>query len=153
MPNPIRKNSPRLAGSGMSAFPNPLFCQFVVKDASNPPSIASRITTISPIGEVKPGKPCFDYTMTVDGQDRQGTVMAGQVILEPLEVGQTATVQLAPARGVDLGEGRGRAVEADVHGGVVGVVFDGRGRPLVVPADNRSDIVNQWAQALDAYPK
>jgi len=110
-------------------------------------------TCVSPVNEVKPGKPCFDYAMTSDGQDRQGTVMAGQVILEPLQVGQAATVQLAPARGVDLGEGRGRAVEAEVHGGVVGVVFDGRGRPLVVPVENRSDIVNQWAQALAAYPK
>jgi len=110
-------------------------------------------TCVSPVNEVKAGKPCFDYTMTVDGRDRQGTVMAGQVVLEPLEVGQTATVRLAPARGVDLGEGRSRALETEVHGGVVGVVFDGRGRPLVVPTENRSDVVKQWARALDAYPK
>ena len=70
----------------------------------------------------------------------------------PLGVGETARVVLEPARGIDLGEGRGRGVEAEVQGGVVGVVFDGRGRPLEVPQTSRSETVARWAGTLEAYP-
>ena len=69
-----------------------------------------------------------------------------------LRYGIDSTVRLEPARGVDLGGGRGRTVEAEVIGGVVGVVFDGRGRPLEIPQENRSETLTRWAQALDAYP-
>lgn len=53
---------------------------------------------------------------------------------------------------MDLGAGRGKPLEAEVHGGVVGVIFDGRGRPIVVPETNRSKTVTRWSQALGAYP-
>ena len=57
-----------------------------------------------------------------------------------------------PHSGVDLGNGRGKTFTATIHGGVVGVAFDGRGRPLEVPTENRSAIVARWAKAFDAYP-
>jgi hypothetical protein len=72
--------------------------------------------------------------------------------LEPLGVGETAKLTVSPARGIDLGQGRGKTLEAEVHGGVVGVVFDARGRPLVVPEKGRAEAVNGWAKALSAYP-
>jgi hypothetical protein len=73
--------------------------------------------------------------------------------LEPLDVGKTAKLMVTPARGTDLGEGRGKPLEATIHGGVVGVIFDARGRPLVVPEKNRAETVKRWAQALNAYPE
>jgi len=109
-------------------------------------------TCVSCLNAGKAGAKCFEYTMTVDGETREGAVTFGGLVLEPLDVGQTAQVRLTPARSVDMGEGRGRVVEAVVYGGVAGVVFDGRGRPLEVPQQNRSDTVTGWAQALGAYP-
>ena len=53
---------------------------------------------------------------------------------------------------MDLGAGRGKTVEAELTGGVVGVVFDGRGRPLEAPQQDRSETVARWAEALRAYP-
>ncbi len=108
-------------------------------------------TCVSPLNEVKAGKTAMEYTMTVDGQTREGAVEAGEIAIEPLDVGQTAQVTLKPGRGVDLGEGKGKTIETELHGGVVGLVFDGRGRPLVVPQENRQDIVRRWAKAFDAY--
>ena len=108
-------------------------------------------TCVSPLGDVKAGKPALEYSMTIDGQTREGIVEAGEIVVEPLDVGQVAQVSLRPGRGVDLGEGKGKAIEAELHGGVVGLVFDGRGRPLVVPRENRQDIVRRWAGAFDAY--
>ena len=109
-------------------------------------------TCVSCVNRPKAGRECFEYRLAGGGEDREGSVSAGELALEPLGVGETATVSVEPARSVDLGAGRGRPVEAEVVGGVVGVVFDGRGRPLQIPRDNRSETLTRWADALDAYP-
>jgi len=109
-------------------------------------------TCVSAVGRTRPGKPCFDYQFVVDGRTRQGTVSGGQVVVEPLEGDKTAELLVQPARSIDLGAGRGRPVQDTITGGVVGVVFDGRGRPVWVPERNRSETVGCWARAFDAYP-
>lgn len=109
-------------------------------------------TCVAAVNQGKPGAKCFDYSMTVGGETREGTVAVGELKLEPLDAGQAATVHVEPGRGIDLGEGKGREIEAEVRGGVVGVVFDGRGRPLEVPEESRRSALTKWAQALDAYP-
>jgi hypothetical protein len=110
-------------------------------------------TCVSPLNQPKPGGKCFDYRLTVAGQTRSGTVPAGEIVLEPLGVGETAELVVEPARSVDVGAGGGRTVQATIHGGVVGVAFDGRGRPLDIPQANRSEVVARWAKAFDAYPR
>jgi hypothetical protein len=109
-------------------------------------------TCVSALNRPRAGGQCFDYSLTIDGQTRSGGVASGEVVLEPLELGQMAVIRLTPGRGVNVGAGRGRPVEIEVYGGVVGLVLDGRGRPLVVPEEDRSEIVTGWARALDAYP-
>ena len=109
-------------------------------------------TCVSAVNRLKPGRECFHYRLTDDGQVREGSVMVGELVLVPLGVGRTARAVLEPGGSVDLGQGKGKVVEARLHGGVVGVVFDGRGRPLVVPETDRSEIVSGWARSLQAYP-
>ncbi len=43
----------------------------------------------------------------------------------------------------------------DVEGGVVGVIMDARGRPLVLPEDakERRRRLLRWFSTLDAYPE
>jgi len=110
-------------------------------------------TCIAMVNQAKAGTKAFDYTLEADGQVRRGSLNVGEIKLEPLPDGQKGRVILEPSRRVDLGEGRGRRLEAEVSGGVVGVVFDARGRPLVVPQENRSTVVENWAKALNAYPR
>jgi len=109
-------------------------------------------TCVACLNRGKDGARCFDYRLTAEGRTRRGTVGAGELALEPLGVGQTAELVAQPARDIDLGAGHGRTVEATVQGGVVGVVFDGRGRPLAVPERRRSETLTRWAKALAAYP-
>ena len=48
-----------------------------------------------------------------------------------------------------------QAAMADVMGGTVGLVIDGRGRPLVIP-DNESDRIaalKEWGRELKVYPE
>jgi len=110
-------------------------------------------TCIATTNLAKPAAPAFEYTMEAGGQTVRNALAVGDIRLVPLGVGETARVVVKPARNIDLGLGRGRPLEATVHGGVVGVVFDARGRPLGVPEANRRETVERWADALDAYPK
>ncbi len=109
-------------------------------------------TCIAAANQVKPGHKCFDYNISVAGQARQGSVQGGQIVLEPLGLGELAEVTIEPARGIDVGAGPGKTLQAKVNGGVVGLALDGRGRPLEVPKANRSQTVARWAQAFHSYP-
>ena len=50
--------------------------------------------------------------------------------------------------------GAGVAVTREVHGGVVGLLLDGRGRPLQLPTDHAARVVSltKWYQAVNLYP-
>ena len=63
-------------------------------------------------------------------------------------------MKLQPSRRFDFGAGRGNAVEAEVMGGVVGLVIDTRGRPLEIPTNSTERVaqLTKWQAALEAYP-
>jgi hypothetical protein len=78
----------------------------------------------------------------------------GTIGIIPLGVGESATAIINPERGFDVGAGAGKVLEAKVEGGLVGVIVDCRGRPLVLSEDNRTrmEALRKWAVQLDAYP-
>ena len=83
------------------------------------------------------------------------TVPFGELRLYPLGVGEKARVTIQPERRLDMGAGRGQVVEAEVEGGVVGLVVDTRGRPLEVSntSTERVALLKKWFQALEVYPE
>jgi uncharacterized protein (TIGR01319 family) len=111
-------------------------------------------TCIAPIGQGKQGERCLEYTVALPGGPVQGTLQFGELRLLPLGLNEEAMVQLTPARNVDVGAGRGQAVERRARGGIVGVMLDGRGRPLALPRrlEDRVRLLKQWHQAVDLYP-
>ncbi len=110
-------------------------------------------TCVSTLGAVKPGTTCMEFEMaTSGGKTQKGSVPAGEIVMVPLAAGETADLVVQPARSVDVGAGPGKTLRTKINGGIVGTVFDGRGRPLVVPETNRSEVVARWAKAFDAYP-
>ena len=112
-------------------------------------------TCVAPRGNPRPGAPVMEATVTIGGSTQSVTVRGYEVVCLDLPVGQEAEVTVNPARGFDVGEGSGRPVTARVPGGVVGLIFDGRGRPLQLPDDpaDRSRLAHEWAHALGAYPE
>jgi hypothetical protein len=112
-------------------------------------------TCVAAKGEVKPGKTCFKYHLRGNDLDESGEIMGGEMILLPLAPGVEAEIELEPARGFDLGAGRGKRIQRKVRGGTVGLVLDGRGRPLILP-ENPSECrshMESWVNALDLYPE
>jgi uncharacterized protein (TIGR01319 family) len=114
-------------------------------------------TCVAPVGQGKTGERCADYAITFGGarEPERGTLAFGDLRLLPLALGEEARVEVRPAKQVDLGAGRGEPVTREVKGGVVGLLLDGRGRPLQLPADSqaRVAVISKWHQALGLYPK
>jgi len=112
-------------------------------------------TCVAPIGQGAWGERCADYTVTFPGGRNpvQGTLNFGDLRLFPLAAGEEAAVSVTPARGVDVGAGKGVPVSRGARGGVVGLVLDGRGRPLRLPANEgeRVRALTEWHKALTLY--
>jgi uncharacterized protein (TIGR01319 family) len=114
-------------------------------------------TCVAPIGQGKEGERCADYTVSFEesrGLERS-TLRFGELRLIPLATDQHAHVEMHPAKSVDVGAGKGMPVTRKVRGGVVGLLLDGRGRPLQLPTDPQSRVraLTKWHQAVDLYPK
>jgi uncharacterized protein (TIGR01319 family) len=101
---------------------------------------------VAPVGQAKEGEPC----LTIEYNGKSETFRYGELRVLPLGVGETIQATIKPARGFDVGAGKGRAIDATLEGGVVGVVVDTRGRPLPLPQDDatRRQKLIEWMTAL-----
>lgn len=101
---------------------------------------------IAPVGTGKHGEPC----VTVRGEGVNEVVPYGSIKVIPLDRYQYMDLTIEPAKGFDVGGGKGKAVSAKVEGGTVGIMIDARGRPLVLPNDNATRIarLREWLQAM-----
>ena len=55
---------------------------------------------------------------------------------------------------MDVGAGKNEQIETTIYGGVVGIIFDGRGRPLEISKDSKQRIndLKRWSDAVNEYP-
>ncbi len=113
-------------------------------------------SSVAPVGGGKEGQPCLRVSLERPGGAREEhPVPFGAMRLVPLALGETAKAVLHPEKGFDVGAGKGREREVTLKGGVVGLVFDCRGRlPFALPADRARRIskLNEWNEALGVYP-
>jgi len=106
-------------------------------------------------GRVRDGQPCFSVEFRAPGRSERYEVLFGELKRVPLDVGERATVTALPARGFDVGGGPGQPVTREISGGEVGLILDGRGRPLTLPDDPALRVrkLSAWNRALDVYPE
>jgi len=108
-------------------------------------------TIVSIISSSSYGTPVIRARLTYqDGSDVRAEVKFGGLELLPLSMGQTARLTLQPLHRSDIGNGPGRNATVQVAGGVMGVVIDARGRPLVLPEDpvRRRELFKKWLWTL-----
>ncbi len=118
-------------------------------------------TCIAPVGGGKEGKEIVSYKIELpDGKIEEGNIIFGQMKLIKLGIGEDgiplkAKAEFTPARGFDLGRGKGTKIEGSVSGGVVGIVIDGRGRPFNLPIEAKTRVakLKEWMLELDIYPE
>ncbi|MCK4598092.1 glutamate mutase L, partial [bacterium] len=114
-------------------------------------------TCIAPVGAGKSNKPCMKISIKVPGGESvEREVMPGDLFVIPAPHGEPIPIWVEPARGFDMGAGKGKKVETQVHGGVVGIVVDARGRrPFELPVDRAERVkkLREWNKIMDAYPE
>lgn len=113
-------------------------------------------TCIAPVGQGKDGELCTNYQLTLpDGQIVNDRLTFGDVRLYPLGADQRATITVQPAKQVNMGAGPGVPMTKEVQGGVVGLLLDGRGRPLRLPADQQGRVaaLTKWFNTVGLYPE
>jgi uncharacterized protein (TIGR01319 family) len=111
-------------------------------------------TCLAPAGKGKKGAKLMDFTLhRSDGRQVEGSIEFGDLRLIPLESGEKAVLEVSLVRGFDLGEGQKKKVEATVMGGVVGLVLDGRGRPLDLEENEEKRVLelSRWGKAVCLY--
>lgn len=100
-------------------------------------------TIVCPIGRGRPGRKVLSYELELEdsGQRVSGEIESGQIKTIPFGPGKFGKLSLRPERGYDVGFGSlGRSGSLRVSGGLVGVIIDARGRPLILPADRGQQI-------------
>jgi hypothetical protein len=111
-------------------------------------------TCVAPVGTTKGGAPLCTIRLQLPAGPRELSLKRGDLALVPLPSGQKVQAQIEPARGVDVGAGPGSARSVELEGGEVGLIFDGRGRPLELPAEPAARVaaLEAWNAALNLYP-
>jgi len=114
-------------------------------------------TVIAPVGRAREGEVILDWR--IGGES--GQLRAGELKRLPLMMGKGDSAsrpyveaELAPVRGLDVGAGKGRRWTGTVQGGAAGVILDGRGRPLTLPADEQERLrkLDEWMRTVGAMP-
>ena len=110
-------------------------------------------TCVAPSGDGRPGEVCATYELRAAGGPSRGELRCGELSLLPLAEGEEAEMTITPGRGRDAGSGPGQEHRAPVRGGVVGLILDGRGRPLSLPEEDgeRRSRIDGWSRALQLY--
>jgi len=113
-------------------------------------------TVIAPAGKANEGDHIADVALEMpDGTSVEEDIIFGEIKAVPLGEGEEAEAVIEPHKSLDVGMGGGKSITSKVGGGVVGVVLDGRGRPLSIPEDReaRSRTLIKWWDALQLYPR
>lgn len=108
-------------------------------------------TVVAPVVSANYGTPILRATLTYEkGVEARVDLKYGSLETLPLSSGEAGKLTVECLRGADVGFGPGRGGTIPVSGGALGVVFDGRGRPLDLPADDvrRYELIKKWNWTL-----
>jgi uncharacterized protein (TIGR01319 family) len=103
-------------------------------------------TVVAPVGPARQREPIA----TVSFRGKSFPILGGAIQVQPLGESECEEIQVHPARNFDAGAGRGRPHVAQARGGIVGLILDGRGRPLQLPPDDAARIsrLREWLAAM-----
>ena len=112
-------------------------------------------TCIAPVGKLSGSEIPLQVNLEFkNGEKKDIEVRYGELIRIEAEYEEIKAV-LTPAKGVDVGAGDGEQISTTIFGGQVGIVLDGRGRPLEIDASSSKRISNlkKWSEAMNEYPE
>tara|TARA_Y100000588_G_C14233698_1_gene916338 strand:+ start:296 stop:2113 length:1818 start_codon:yes stop_codon:yes gene_type:complete len=112
-------------------------------------------TCVAPIGTIKPDTIVLTYELFFPNETIRGTIMAGKMkLIEAPYEGVEA--KLSPGKGLDIGAGKNEPLICKIYGGVVGIIFDGRGRQpfqLSKNMEERIKKLSSWSIETQEFPE
>jgi hypothetical protein len=89
-----------------------------------------------------------------NGEVLEKSVEYGTIQRLDLAENEVAEAEIRPNSPFRVSAEGGRSVTTKIEGGVVGVLIDGRGRPIDLPSDDskRRSKLLEWYRTLNAYP-
>ena len=108
-------------------------------------------TVVSPVSSARYGTSILKASLRrADGSVSTEEVKQGGFKLLPLRIGETADLSLQPLRRANIGRGAGKRISRKVDGSALGIVLDGRGRPLDLTSDDvrRRELIKKWLWTL-----
>ena len=104
-------------------------------------------TVIVPVGQARPGDTVLTVRPTGQASEVKIDIKRGELKAIPLpSLKPGETCELIPARGIDIGQGKGKSHIIEYKGGTVGLIIDARGRPLELhpKAQIRREHLDRW---------
>jgi hypothetical protein len=104
-------------------------------------------TSVAPVAAARPGTPILRAQLAYkDSNGIRIDIKQGELEILPLPIGQSARLELQPLHHADVGFGPGRSGKITVSGTALGVILDGRGRPLHLHPDlaQRRELFKKW---------
>jgi hypothetical protein len=109
-------------------------------------------TVICPLSDARNSSPMLRAKIEYErGNETTLEVSQGNIVVLPLQVGQTARIFLQGLNGAVIDpRSRKYSLNFKVVGGACGAVIDARNRPLNLPQDDarRRDLLKKWAMSL-----
>ncbi len=110
-------------------------------------------TVVAPVVSTNYGTPIVRAKLTYEnGTEARADLKYGTLEVLPLSGTQAGKLTLQLLQGADIGYGPGHAPREPitVRGGALGVILDGRGRPLNLPSDGvrRRELIKKWRWTL-----
>ena len=112
-------------------------------------------TCIAPVGKLNNSEKILNVNLEFKNGDKKNIdIRLGDLIR--IRVGyEKVKATLTPGKNIDVGAGIGEQVNTDIYGGQVGIIIDGRGRPLQIDQSSSKRIADlkKWSDAVDEYPE
>ena len=112
-------------------------------------------TCINPVGRSKTGDLVLNAELTMpDGSILEQELFKDKIVRIEVPYEPVKAI-LRPGKNMDIGAGPGQEIATDIYGGTVGLIFDGRDRPISIPSDplKRLEALRSWSSALNEYPE
>ncbi len=112
-------------------------------------------TCVTPVGKSKKGELLLTAEIKIQNENIRKIDIFKDDFIRIEAPYEPVDVILTPGKNINVGGGPGEKIDTQIYGGTVGLIFDGRERPIKIPSDSmdRLNALNKWSNAINEYPK
>ena len=112
-------------------------------------------TCITPIGKVNNKSIVMRIKLTFPSGEKVEKELRKNELYRIKADYEEIIAEVIPHKKMDIGSGIGEPIKTTIYGGIVGIILDGRERPISIPNNSQERLSNlkSWSDALNEYPQ